>query len=91
MYRIEYLIQTQIDYFLGLGPGPDPKPKLNSHFFLDLICLRTLLNYDFSLSNLIFLIVQKTRGEVDPRPSLSTSTTATLRASTAPASQSSGR
>ncbi len=31
MYRIEFLIQTQIDFFLGLGLGldPDPDPKPN--------------------------------------------------------------
>ena len=27
MYRIKFLIQPQIDFFLGLDPDPDPKPN----------------------------------------------------------------
>ena len=29
MYRIEFIIHTQIDLFLNLGLGPDPDPITN--------------------------------------------------------------
>ena len=29
MYRIKFWIQTQIDFFSGLGLGPDSRPKPN--------------------------------------------------------------
>ena len=34
MYRIKFLIQTQIDFCFVLDLGPVPKPKLKTQFFL---------------------------------------------------------